>query len=312
MKMRVVRAVQHGPDIKELHLAASNGAPLLPWSAGAHIAVELQLDEDRTVTRHYSLLGSSEDGTYRIAVLRDPSGRGGSAFVHEHVGTGDELEASEPRNEFPLVPSHGHHILLAGGIGITPIMAMARQLQTRGLPFDLHYLVRSHDRAAFADELESLAGTKFHLHLGPLPAGTINQLIGPFLPGSALYACGPSGLLQAATASATGLGWPWEALHFESFGSRRGPNDQALTVELAQSNMTVVVAPGESILEKMLAAGAFVPFSCGRGECGSCFTSVLQGRPIHRDVCLSAQQRAIGMCPCVSWAEPGASLILDV
>lgn len=310
---RVTAAIAHGDAVRELRLRPADGSPVPAWKPGAHIALTLDVAGGAPLERQYSLLGEAGAGEdLRIAVLLEPQGRGGSRHLHERVQVGDTVAVSGPFDSFALAPPAGRTVLLAGGIGVTPLLSMACALAGQGAAFELHYLARSPERMVLLEEFAALGTGSIDCH-ATAPSGRpdLAALLGPYTEGAALYACGPQPLLQALRDTGAALGWPASSLHMESFGARAGGDDAALTVHLAQSELTLELAPGASILDALVDAGMFVSYECKRGECGHCYTPVLEGAPLHRDVCLSQDQRAAGMCPCVSWAG-GGRLVLDL
>ncbi|WIV97283.1 PDR/VanB family oxidoreductase [Kinneretia aquatilis] len=311
MKLIVHQLQRHGTDVLEIRLRHPQGQALPPWSAGAHLRLQLPVSDGQWLERHYSLLGAEGAAEeYRIAVLLDPASRGGSRWIHEQLAAGQAIDVDGPFDSFPLQTEQGRTVLVAGGIGITPMHAMAHALNAAGQPFELHYLARSEDRLVLLDELRALSHAQLHLHVGANPPA-LEALLGTFSAGASLHACGPVPLLNALRERAADLGWPGAALHFESFGARSQPGDRPIRVHLAQSGIAVEVQPGTSILDALIAADAFVAYDCKRGECGQCHSRVLEGSPLHRDVCLSPAQRAEGLCTCVGWAST-ESLTLDL
>lgn len=306
MKLVVHHLRRHGQDVLEVQFKDPAGHPLPEWVAGSHLRLHLPSGEER----HYSLLGQPGAAeVYRIAVLRDAHSRGGSRWIHEQLQVGQLLEAERPLDSFPLQTGPGRAVLIAGGIGITPLHAMAHALSAQGREVELHYLARSRDRLVLLDELRALPQARLHLHVGSRP--DLDALLGSHRDGDSLHACGPVPLLNALRERGAALGWPAEALHFESFGARAQGTDRPIVVHLAQSGISVNVSPGTSILDALIAADAFVAYDCKRGECGQCHSAVLDGTPLHRDVCLSPEQRAQGLCTCVGWAS-SESLTLDL
>ncbi|MBB5206317.1 vanillate O-demethylase ferredoxin subunit [Inhella inkyongensis] len=305
MKLMIQATVAHGADVRELRLRHPEGAALPAWPAGAHLKLHLPQSDG------YSLIGMpGETQEYRIAVLKDAKSRGGSRQVHEQLAAGQTLEVEGPFNSFPLKLDAGRIVLVAGGIGITPLHAMAHELNAQGRDFELHYLARSEDRLVLLDELRALPHAQIHLHLGAAPPD-LAALLGPYRPGQTLHACGPVPLLNALREHGAAQGWPAAALHFESFGARVDAQDRPLRVHLAQSGISLDVPLGTSILDALIQADQFVAFDCKRGECGQCWTPVVEGEPVHRDVCLTPAQRAGGLCTCVGWAR-SAELTLDL
>ena len=303
-----------GAGIREFHLRRTDGAPPPDWRPGSHIVLSFASGTGRRFANRYSLVGApGTAGMYRIAVQREERGNGGSKCLHEELGPGSPVGVEGPFDDFPLAPvPAGRAILVAGGIGITPLVSMAHALHAAGKPFALHYLAGRRDRLVLLEELAALGGS-LSPHVSE-EAGRVDLagLLAPWQPGDACHACGPAPLLQALAAAAEALGWPADALRVESFGRRPLPEDAPLTVELALSGTTVDVPPGGSILDALIAADAFVSWDCKRGECGNCYTRVLDGTPLHRDVCLTPAMRAEGMCTCVSWAAPPGRLRLEL
>ncbi|KQV90219.1 hypothetical protein ASD15_23120 [Massilia sp. Root351] len=305
-----------GAAVKEFHIRRQDGAPLPDWQPGAHIVLRFAAADGTVFENHYSLVGvAGPADTYRIAVQREAHGKGGSRCLHDEFGAGSTLEVSGPFNSFPLSAAQesARVVLIAGGIGITPLVSMAHAL---GMPFELHYLARSADRLVLMEELRAIPHAAIVPHLSQEDGrADLAALLGPYRAGGTFYACGPVALLQSLAETGSQLGWPAGAMRFESFGPRAQTEDAPLTVELALSQMTVEVQPGTSILDALIAADVFVSYECKRGECGSCYTPVLQGRPQHRDVCLTPAMRSAGMCTCVSWAgQTGQSsrLVLEL
>jgi vanillate O-demethylase ferredoxin subunit len=237
---------------------------------------------------------------YQIAVLREPASRGGSAGMHERVAEGDLLQISVPRNLFPLSATAAHHVLMAGGIGITPMLAMAEALAAAGSSFELHYCTRSAARTAFAQRLrEAPFADAVHIHHddGP-PAQRFDiglRLAAPQA-GVHLYVCGPQGFMDAVLGTARAQGWPEAQIHFESFGAApvAQAGDGPFEVVLQSSQRVVVVPAGRSIVQALADAGVAVVTSCEQGVCGTCLTGVVDGTPDHRDQYLPPEEQAAG------------------
>ncbi len=312
MSYLIAHIVDHGADVKEFHLRREDGAALPPWQPGDHVRLRFAGFENA-----YSLIGpAGAADTYRIAVQREQHGKGGSRHLHDALAVGARLALDGPFNSFPLTPPTARVVLIAGGIGITPMLSMAHALGTQGQPVALHYLAQSRDRLVLLDEvsviLERVPGATVVPHLSRESGrADLAALLGPYTPGAACYACGPVSMLQALANAGAALDWPEHAIHIESFGARAQQADQALTVELSLSQITLDVQPGTSILDALIAADVFVSYECKRGECGNCYASVLSGQALHRDVCLTPAMRDQGMCTCVSWAAPGR-LVLEL
>ena len=271
--------------------------------------------------RPYSLCNDPrETQRYLIAVLREPASRGGSAAVHA-LREGQELEISVPRNHFALAGEASAHLLLAGGIGITPILAMAEQLAGEGAAFGLHYCTRSSERTAFAERIRASAfasQVQFHHDDGPAAQKLdIAALVAAPGPGTHLYVCGPAGFIEAVLAAARAAGWAESALHREYFAGTAASGDAgadgAFDVQLASSGTLIRVAPDQSVVAALAAAGVEVPVSCEQGVCGTCLTRVLDGTPDHRDLFLTDAEHARNdqFTPCCSRAL-SARLVLDL
>lgn len=297
-------------DIHEFVLASTDGAAVPAATAGAH----LRLHTPNGMVRCYSLVNAVEEGAhYVIAVKREAAGRGGSVSLIDQATVGDSITVSKPINSFPLRDRPGRVLLIAGGIGITPLLAMARQLSSNGRPFKLIYLTRSPEMTAYADELSTAdfsAQVTIH-HDGGDPANAFD--LWPLLerPGGQLYCCGPRALMSAVGAM-TGH-WPSNSVHFEDFNGveAQRPDDMAFTVQLAKSQRTIDVPADASLLAALREAGVSVPSSCESGTCGTCRVGVIDGEPDHRDLALNEEDRRSAMLVCVSRART-PSLVLDL
>ncbi|MDQ0383032.1 PDR/VanB family oxidoreductase [Amycolatopsis thermophila] len=314
--VRVVQARWESDGVVSLRLRASDGEPLPRWEPGAHVDLVLPSG----LVRQYSLCGPSDSDEYTIAVLREENGRGGSAEVHDTALVGRELSIRGPRNRFDLEPAPAY-VFVAGGIGITPLLAMIRKVAGRGVPWELHYGGRRRDTLAFTHELAELAerrGGGVHLYSddaeGPLP---LPRIVAGAPDGAMLYACGPGGMLTAL-ADTVQRERPRLPLRFERFTAALAEPapDQGgapFEVELARTGATVTVQPGQSILEAVRAEQPDVLYSCEEGFCGTCETKVLEGVPIHKDTILSDKEREKNttMMICVGGCA-SARLVLDL
>lgn len=299
-------------DIKQLDLTPTDGRALPPVEPGAHLDLWLPNGQ----VRQYSIVARREDGaSYRIAVLRDPNSRGGSAYVVETVEDGQVLGISAPRNHFALDEGADDYVLIAGGIGVTPLIPMARRLSERGKPFAFHYLSRSRERAAFLDVLQA---KPLNRHLGlhfddAQGRPDLAKMIGPPRTGRRIYVCGPSGLIDAVLDAARE--WPSDAVRFERFtrDAAEPGAGAAFEVELTRSGQVVSVGPEETILDALDKAGVAVESVCKEGICGSCMVPMLSGEADHRDsVQTEAEQQANDyICVCVSRAI-SPRLVLDL
>ncbi len=304
MLLRVRSITYLAEAVNGYELVDPRGRDLPRFGAGAHVAVR----HGAGAVRDYSLWNDpAERRRYCIAVLREREGEG-SRHWHEAVRVGDMVEASMPRNNFPLAEGAAHYLLLAGGIGITPIMAMIAELRRRRADFLLHYCTRSPEAAAFRDELDLLAAqgrVRFH-HDGGDPARGLDiaaALRDP-KPGTHLYYCGPAGMMRAAAAAAAD--WPPGTVHCEYFTgpAARAPEplgeDRPFRVRLARSGGDYDIAAGETIIDGLRRRGVPVRASCELGYCGTCLTPYLAGEPDHRDQILSDADRRRYVLICCS------------
>jgi vanillate O-demethylase ferredoxin subunit len=319
-RVRVARKAAEAEGIVRLELRPLPGQTLPPFEAGAH--VELHLPQG--VVRPYSLCNRpGAVDHYELAVLRESASRGGSAAVHEQLHEGDEVEIGAPRNLFPLAREATRHLLLAGGIGITPLLAMAEQLLADGADFHLHHCTRSAARTPFAQRLAEprFAGraTQHHDDGPAAQRADLQAWLARPEPGTHLYVCGPAGFMQAVLRTAQHLGWPAAQVHSESFGAApavpeaAGEAGGAFEVQLGQGGRVVPVAAGQSVVAALAAAGVAVPVSCEQGVCGTCLTRVLAGEPLHCDQYLTDEERAANdqFLPCCSRART-PRLVLDL
>lgn len=296
LRLQAVRYEAEG--IVSLELRRPDGRPVPAFTAGAHVDLELPSG----LVRSYSICNDQGERTrYVIAVSRDPASRGGSKWIHDSLRVGDLVATSAPANNFPLNEHAERTILIAGGIGITPILSMVRRLTALGRDWALYFAVRTRAHAAFLPELTALAGEmpdRLRVHADDEHGGAVLDV--PRIvkdagadPGTHFYCCGPLPMLAAFRESTGGI--PAGQLHVEYFS-----NDQAadtaggFEVELAQSGVTLTVAEGKTILETIQDAGIDAPFSCTEGICGTCETRVLSGIPDHRDLVLTDQEKAAG------------------
>lgn len=306
LRLIVRRMTWEAEGVLSVELADPDGKPLPAWTPGAHIDVHAGGQ-----VRQYSLCGDPRTAdVYRVGVLNEPASRGGSRFVHTQLRPGQQITVSEPRNHFALEDADAY-VFVAGGIGITPLLAMAREAARRGARWRMVYGGRSRASMAFTAELDALGGDltlvpqdeQGHIDLDSvlagLPAGTL------------VYSCGPEPLLGAVEERC-----PGDRLRLERFAAptvERTGDDEAFEVECRTSGVTLTVGAGTSVLEAAEGAGLTVENSCRDGICGSCETRVLEGTPDHRDFLLSEAERAAGtsMMICVSRCASGR-LVLDL
>jgi len=316
LEVRVARRQAEAQDICSFELVQTNGQPLPAFSAGSHIDVHLP----NGLTRQYSLCNDPrESHRYLIGVLRDPASRGGSQAMHEAVQEGSVLRISAPKNHFALAHGASRSVLLAGGIGITPILCMAERLALSDAAFELHYCTRSRERTAFAQRIaQSAFAPQVHFHFDDGDAAqklALAQLVGTVQPGVHLYVCGPKGFMDAVLAAARAAGWPAEQLHYEFFGAEvaKSESDGAFEVKLASSGRVIQVAKEQTVVQALAAAGVEVATSCEQGVCGTCLTRVLEGVPDHKDMYLTPEEQAANdqFTPCCS-RSCSPLLVLDL
>jgi ferredoxin-NADP reductase len=314
LSLRVKSIVWEAPGILSYELRRPEGGALPPFTPGAHI--DLQLSNG--LVRSYSLVGKpAERDRYVVAIQKDRASRGGSSWIHDNVHAGDLLRVGMPRNNFPLDEAAPHSVLIAGGIGITPILAMTRRLRELGRPWTLHYCARTEAQAAFVAEARALAeeGGVVYLNFDEAPGGTMLDLAGVVAAapaGAHLYCCGPLPMLAAFEAAAANVS-P-ERVHVEYFTAKDAPDTSGgFKVVLAKSGTEVMVREGQTILDAVQEAGVDVPHSCLEGVCGTCETRVIEGVPDHRDLVLTASEQASGrtMMICCSGAK-SERLVLDL
>jgi ferredoxin-NADP reductase/predicted pyridoxine 5'-phosphate oxidase superfamily flavin-nucleotide-binding protein len=315
LELRVESAWHETARVKAFRLVAADGSLLPRVEAGAHLPVRVRDRDGKWVERCYSLWSDPADRShYRIGVLAEPDGRGGSLYLHHSLRTGARLQASRPENAFPLDTRAEYSILLAGGIGITPLLSMLHVLKAKGRPFELHYSAKHFRDLAFKQEITALTGGKARFYASGEPGAArlhLQAILASPVPGTHLYVCGPRRMIDAARELSRTNGWPAEQLHFESFATGIAPHNRELSVTLARSGRVLRVPPSRSVLDALLEEGLAVPHECRRGECSLCATRVLEGEPEHRDLCLSIEARENSMCVCVSRARMD-SLTLDL
>ncbi len=318
LQVRVAAIQSEAQAIKSFALVDPAGKELPRFTAGAHVLVDLA----NGLTRQYSLCNDPvETHRYRIAVLRESHGRGGSAWMHDSVAVGDVLSISMPRNNFALVGDATSFLLIAGGIGVTPIIAMCRDLDRRAQDFRLHYCTRTPAMTGFRDELAASTFARrvdfYHDDGEPANGLDVQALLATVAADTHVYCCGPTGLMRAVKQAAAH--WPAERIHFEVFAASgdAAPSlqagDREFEVVIASTGQTLSVPAGRTILEVLLEHGVLVENLCREGICGTCITKVIEGVPDHRDQVLDdaekAQNRLITVC--CSRAR-GRKLVLDL
>ena len=303
------------PRVREYLLTSEDGTALPRWQAGSHIEVHTQTADGTPMVRHYSLVGAptleNDDlNSYRIAVQREDRQRG-SQRIHDSFEVGTQLKISHPINNFPLDRHAQRTLLIAGGIGITPVFSMLRTLVRQGREFELLYAGRSAQEMAYREQVQALAGDKAHLHTSAEPAD-LKQVLARQPPQTVVYVCGPQAMVQATQAAAAELNWDPKRVRHELFGVGSKGDEVAFDVELRQSGRVVRVGRESSILDALHGAGIHPLFDCRRGECGLCATEVLgsDGSLVHCDRFLSEQERGAKLCICVS-RTTGSRLVLN-
>lgn len=313
LNVRVAEVVQVNDLIKRFRFVARDGSPLPAFSGGAHTVVEMD-DHGTRRLNPYSLMSDPEDGSgYEISVRRDDAGRGGSLYMHNHVEPGMEMVISHPVNLFALDNRARKHLMIAGGIGITPFLAQIAQLSHFGGRFDLHYAARNPALGAYMDRLSAAHPAQVHCYFDDHGQSIDLCRILSMQPlGTHLYVCGPKGMIAWVLKTAEAMGWPARALHHEEFLAPG--TGLPFTVELAASGKSITVGQTQSLLEAMEAAGVDAPYLCRGGACGQCETNVIrcEGTILHRDHWLSPEEMAAGqkIMPCVSRFE-GKTLVID-
>ena len=316
LRVGVRAVVEESPDVCSYLLEPLGGEALPPFAPGAHIDVRLSPE----LVRQYSLCnGPREGGHYHIAVKNEPSSRGGSRHMHEHVHAGDVIEISTTRNHFALDGGNAPCLLVAGGIGITPLLSMARHLVAAGREFELLYFCRSIAHAAFHALLcgpEFAGKVSFHYALEPdAIRAYLRRKLWLRRGETQLYLCGPRPFMDLVEQTAAPT-WPPDSIHLEYFSANPGAAAGARTgfvVRLARAGIACQVAPEQSIVDALAACGVYIDTSCEQGVCGTCLTGVVYGTPDHRDVVLSDLEKAANdkLCPCVS-RSLSAELVLDL
>lgn len=321
--LTVVRALRHeAEDVMSVELTAVGGVPLPTWDPGDHIDVHLRPG----LIRQYSLCGSPLDSSrYTIAVKREVRSRGGSEHVHSTLRPGDQLTVSHPRRKFPLEDTPGRSILVAAGIGITPIASMVRYLTHHSRDFEMHYFARSREHVVFAQEWEHAdLNDRVQMHLGlhrEEVMDAVEKIACNADLSSHVYVCGPSGFMTSVASCFDTVGLDPAQLHSEKFAAEEVPSartpgsstQSSFVVRAERSGVETEVVGAESIYEALARCDVEVPVSCEQGICGTCVTKVLSGTPDHRDDYFTDDEKAENteMCVCVSRCAVGP-LVLDL
>lgn len=314
MEVTVAAREPAAEGVASFELRRADDGPLPAFGAGAHIDVELP----NGMVRQYSLCNDpAERERYQIGVLLEAAGRGGSRSAHEQLARGSTLRISAPRNHFALVPAR-HSVLIAGGIGVTPILSMAEHLGRADASFELHYCSRSPARTAFVPRLQAAAyAAQVHFHFDDGDAAQrfdARAALAQPADTTHLYVCGPKGFMDHVILTARALGWSEGNVHYEYFAGATVDTsaDRGFEVQMAGSGQVVPVAAGQSVVQALAAHGIDVPVSCEQGVCGTCVMRVVQGEPEHRDMYFSDAEHAANDCftPCCSRSK-SARLVID-
>jgi vanillate O-demethylase ferredoxin subunit len=316
-ELKVTEVRQETPLIRAIRLARAREAPLPSWEAGAHIKIRIPQSDERS----YSLINVSADPSattsprsYLLGVRLEEPSQGGSAYMHS-LKPGDSVTASAPSNNFRLEATPKPTILLAGGIGVTPLVSMAAELTARRQPFRFYYAGRSRDQLAFLPAIEGLVGDRLAIHADDVSGlFDVIGLMSALKDDEPLYCCGPLPMIELAIKTAKELGWRDGRLHFEIFTAPEPKaGDRAFDVVLKSTGETFHVPVGKSILDVLIEAGKDPLHDCKRGDCGICQVEVIEGVPDHRDFILTESQKAAGklMQICVSRAKT-PRLVLDL
>ena len=318
LRVRVAKTRYDAEDIRLLELATEDGQALPPFTAGAHIDIEVLLPGRARARRSYSIASapSEQPFTYLVAVQYEQDGTGGSIFLHEKVRQSYVLDITPPKNFFELKPDAEHSVLLAGGIGVTPLLAMAHQLTAENRSFEFHYVARRAERMAFKSVVEGF-GDKAHLYLTNGEPGRggfdLRKLMGAPQAGRHVYVCGPTGMIEEARALGHELGFPETNVHSEIFKKPEPrPGDGPVEVVIRSTGQVVQVPAKKSILDTLIEAGVTQNYDCRVGTCGTCAVTVVEGTADHRDnVLLDAEKAQNRMCTCVSRSKT-PRLVIDL
>ena len=309
-ELTVVNWSIQGANVLVAELSSLDGTSLPDWEAGSHIDIQATDRTGHEVVRQYSLCGRHGEKNWRIAVLGDAQGSGASLNIHEKIKSGQTLQVRGPRNLFGLQSDDRPVVLVAGGIGITPILAMAETLSAQKRNFRLHYHARSHDSAAFVEELKaSRYADNVIFSFDDEDSGGVDRIFSSSDAQAWLYTCGPAGFMNAVIAAAKQVGLQEANIRKELFGGSSQPAsggsvlmDQVFTIKIQSTGAMVEVPVGQTAVQALSAAGIEVLVSCEQGHCGSCLTPVLEGTPDHRDHFMLPEEheRNDAFTPCCS------------
>ncbi len=304
IEVTLIKKQMIAENIVSLVLASADGTRLPAFDPGSHIDLHI----DNNTIRQYSLINSLDNGkTYEIAILREAGGRGGSIKLHDSLTPGNTVTISEPRNHFPLQECE-HTVLVAGGIGITPILSMAQYLHSQGKSFELHYCARSDRSAAFLAEIQASPFAEHsRLYFDQQKQAFAPQTLAHRGDDSRLFVCGPEGFIQFISNTALAAGWAEERIHYELFKRSAAPASglgQPFSMVINSSGDVINVAADETALDALVRSGYEIPCSCEQGVCGTCVLEILEGTPDHQDMFLTDKERQQNQhfTPCCSRA----------
>lgn len=309
LALRVRQIEPLSPTLRRLTLEAADFGLLPTTQPGGHISLTLQT-ASRAHHNSYSIVSPcAERGVYQLIVRRTANSRGGSHYLHEALQVGQVLHSSPPNSQFPLQSLARKHVLIGGGVGVTPLLSFLPELRARQARLELHQIAQPEEAGLFEQLLGPFAGDDVHVHAGRKGLDLTRILERQPL-GSHLYCCGPQPLMDAVREAALALGWPASRIHEERFGAAGG---DPFTVKLASDGREIAVGEHETMLEALENAGLPVPSLCRGGACGECLTGVVDGAPDHRDHVLSKQEKAEGrlVMPCVSRSKT-PHIVLDL
>jgi ferredoxin-NADP reductase len=319
LKLRVISEALIAPNIKLIELESA-GDKLPAYGPGAHIKINIPNDILGGETRNYSLINLESDldtgkspDIYRLGVLLEEQSTGGSSYIHA-LKVGDQITCQSPSNDFPL-GTDDNPLLIAGGIGVTPIASMVSELLRNERRFEFHYAGRSSSSLAFISELQANAGDRLELHFDDQEnALDLSRLFEAIDTRRHVYVCGPKGMIEATKQAAEMAGISAEHIHFELFSNDANlASDDSFEVEISSTGAVYIIPAGRTIIDVLEDEGVDVMYDCQRGDCGICQTNVLAGTPDHRDVVLSEDEKASGdvMQICVSRAK-SERLVLEI
>ncbi len=317
MRMQVCETVSLTASTKLLRLRSAEERILPRFEVGAHIEVNVTFPDGQETWNAYSLIGDPADRSlFEIAVKREERGRGGSRYLHDAISVGEILEVRGPTNGFPLDMDATSHLLIAGGIGITPIYSMSVQLSKLKIKHRVIFCARDVEDAPLLERLRSssFADVEFHADGGQRDCYyDFDSLLRDPVEGQRIYVCGPQALIRTVVRISARQKWRGGAVRFENFGGIYDAPNPKLTVHLAKRSKTVVGEQPESIVDAIARHGFDPLYGCKRGDCGICAVSVTSGTPMHRDMFLSEEEKESGkyMCPCVSWSA-SEEITLDI